>query len=97
MTKSNTEIRVEKILDNYKKWIISKDRQGLLNTELPFWDRKERQETIDQILTLVPEEGEVIFTAKLEDGINLSKVIEQVLCPKRIGQKIQIKVIEDKE
>lgn len=60
MTKSNMEIIVEEIIDNYKKWIISKERKELLNTELPFWERRERQKAIDQILQLVPEEGIVI-------------------------------------
>lgn len=43
----------------------------------------------------LPKDEVVIFKAKLTKGVNLSKVIEQVLYPKYIGKEIVIKVVKD--
>ena len=65
MTNKEIIMEIEKIIDDYKNWITSKDRKGLLNTEVPFWDRSRKAKAIDQILQLIPEEGEVIAEGKV--------------------------------
>ena len=49
-----------------------------------------RKNIATSILIKLKENEAVIFKARLTKGINLSKVIEQVLYPKYIGKKIII-------
>lgn len=82
--KTNKQIIIEELKKVYKDGEIDID-----------YSDEDFEEVATSILIKLHKDGVVIFKARLTKGINLSKVIEQVLYPKYIGKNIILKVVED--
>ena len=89
--------KIKKIISKYTKpnmlqWTHQIDKSKPVAT--CFYSKEDYENCINEILSLIPAEGEVIFKAKLKKGVNLSKVIEQILYPKYINKEIIIREVK---